>query len=136
MSSPSIFQSTSHTPSSSQATSSKQAHKGKKRIAGGTGKKGKVFVEDKKDLLSLMSAITSSKETAQRDKITRAKKLAEGIQGKKGDRNEGTMRERMKKERELEAAKAKLLDKQKAKRRKKQGREVVEGTTQKRVGFA
>nr|ODN92380.1 hypothetical protein L203_00656 [Cryptococcus depauperatus CBS 7841] len=101
MSSPSIFQSTSHTPSSSQATSSKQAHKGKKRIAGGTGKKGKVFVEDKKDLLSLMSAITSSKETAQRDKITRAKKLAEGIQGKKGDRNEGTMRERMKKEREL-----------------------------------
>ncbi|BGP14109.1 hypothetical protein JCM10213_002406 [Rhodosporidiobolus nylandii] len=43
------------------------------RKAGGTGKKGKVFVEEKNDLLSLVASITGATEAKNKAKLNKAK---------------------------------------------------------------
>ncbi|KGB78362.1 hypothetical protein CNBG_3924 [Cryptococcus deuterogattii R265] len=114
-----------------------QKIKGRKGKAGGTGKKGKVFVEDKKDLLSLMSSITSNKDSVRAEKVAKAKAHIEKGDGRTEKKNDGSLRKRQEKQKALEAAKAKLVEKQREKKRRRQGKEVVEEKpAKKRVGFA
>ncbi|GFZ42477.1 hypothetical protein JCM24511_00192 [Saitozyma sp. JCM 24511] len=61
--------------------SSQQAGGPSRRKAGGAGKKGKVFLEDKSGLLSLMSSITSSKEAIAESRVSKLKAKGVGAGG-------------------------------------------------------
>ncbi|WWC87951.1 uncharacterized protein L201_002851 [Kwoniella dendrophila CBS 6074] len=117
----------------------------RKRKAGGNGKKGKVFVEDKKDLLSLMSSITSSKDTIAKSKVDKRKAaIDESIQTSSEDKNKKSKKS-IEKEKALERAKATLIEKQKLKKERKSSSTTKSKNTsdqstdlpkKKKVGFA
>ncbi|KAK4690086.1 hypothetical protein P7C73_g13, partial [Tremellales sp. Uapishka_1] len=111
--------------------------KGRKGKAGGPGKKGKVFMEDKTSLLSLVNSMTSQKDQMIKERIDKAKPRTPAEPTHK----EPSASERKKKERAraLREAKKALVEKAKAKKRaSKGGIDVVPAGEEpkKRVGFA
>ncbi|WVW80230.1 hypothetical protein I302_102208 [Kwoniella bestiolae CBS 10118] len=116
----------------------------RKRKAGGSGKKGKVFVEDKKDLLSLMSSITSSKDAMAESKITKRKAALEESETSVAEEKSRKSRKSVEKEEALERAKASLLEKQRLKKSKKSSSNAsgqkqtgsADQPKKKKVGFA
>ncbi|WWD16445.1 hypothetical protein CI109_100871 [Kwoniella shandongensis] len=132
--------------SANGSTSKLSSTKGKRGKAGGPGKKGKVFVEDKSSLLSLMSEITKSKESLVRSKVTKTRAALsefESIEAKKGkNAGLGNEKKRVEREKALNQAKAALLEKAKEKRKRKQAASAPQSDDQpdkpfkKRVGFA
>ncbi|WVQ78810.1 hypothetical protein IAT38_000901 [Cryptococcus sp. DSM 104549] len=113
-----------------------------RRKAGGPGKKGKVFVEDKADLLSLMSSITTTQDALSSSRVAKARQVSDiAEEARKTKKSEGSLKKRAEKERALEEAKAKLVEKQREKRRKKNAAAKGEDAedvkpAKKRVGFA
>ncbi|WVQ65036.1 uncharacterized protein L199_003206 [Kwoniella botswanensis] len=91
----------------------------RKRKAGGNGKKGKVFVEDKKDLLCLMSSITSNKDAQAESKVSKRKAaIEESAQSLSEEKNKKSKKS-LEKEIALERAKAALVEKQRLKKNRK-----------------
>ncbi|WRT65764.1 uncharacterized protein IL334_002713 [Kwoniella shivajii] len=122
--------------------SSSAPHKGveRKRKAGGNGKKGKVFVEDKKDLLSLMSSITSSKDKVAESKVAKRKAVVDETAPVNSDDKNKKSKKGLQKEKALEEAKASVLEKQRLKKKRKSTSNKPASTpdkpVKKRVGFA
>ncbi|WVF65851.1 hypothetical protein IAT40_000588 [Kwoniella sp. CBS 6097] len=97
-----------------------QRKKGQKGKAGGNGKKGKVFVEGKADLLSLISDITSTKDSAAQQKVDKRKNAIESqTEGKVDDGKGKKSRKAEEREKALESAKSALLEKQRLKKKRK-----------------
>ncbi|WVQ93485.1 hypothetical protein IAU59_000559 [Kwoniella sp. CBS 9459] len=123
-------------PSATSAGPSSQApvprQKGRKGKAGGNGKKGKVFVEGKADLLSLISDITSSKDSEAQQKVDKRKNA---IESHTQSRSEARADDKGKKSRKaeerdkaLESAKSALLEKQRLKKTRKTASKVATGS--------
>ncbi|WVQ74714.1 hypothetical protein IAR50_004318 [Cryptococcus sp. DSM 104548] len=123
--------------------------KGGRRKAGGTGKKGKVFVEDKKDLLSLISSISGEAEALSTSRISKIKDVQQEKAVQQFKKNQdagaaagktlsGAERKKRARARELKEAKAKVLEKEKAKKQRKAGKGTpADGKPAKKsVGFA
>ncbi|WWC68536.1 uncharacterized protein I206_102465 [Kwoniella pini CBS 10737] len=118
--------------------------KGIKRKAGGNGKKGKVFVEDKKDLLSLMSSITSSKDNIAEKKISKRKAILNEENQLITEGKKEKSKKTIEKEAALERAKTTLIEKQRLKKIKKSSSSAILDKNEpsidipkkKKVGFA
>ncbi|KAK8861639.1 hypothetical protein IAR55_002462 [Kwoniella newhampshirensis] len=133
------------TPTRASSSNAKLSAKGRRK-AGGPGKKGKVFVEDKSSLLSLMSQITKSKETIVQSKVAKTRASltdAEAVETKKGKHaGLGNEKKRVEREKAINQAKAALLEKAREKRRRKQQAasgqafDKTDKPVKKRVGFA
>ncbi|ODN86592.1 hypothetical protein L198_07287 [Cryptococcus wingfieldii CBS 7118] len=122
---------------------------GGRRRAGGPGKKGKVFVEDKKDLLSLISSISGEAEALSTSRISKVKDVQQEKAVQQFKRNQdvgaaggktlsGAERKKRARAKELKEAKTKVLEKEKAKKDRKAGKQTpADGKPAKKsVGFA
>ncbi|KDE03291.1 hypothetical protein MVLG_06221 [Microbotryum lychnidis-dioicae p1A1 Lamole] len=107
----------------------------KRKMTGGTGKKGKKFVESQSDLLSLVHSITGAHEIKKKSKVQKVKQpKAPSVEAQKAQERAN------KKQAQLEAAKAIVAARTKAKKdRAKAAEDMANSDPQdgrKRVSFA
>ncbi|WVR03771.1 hypothetical protein IAU60_000766 [Kwoniella sp. DSM 27419] len=118
--------------------------KGRKGKAGGPGKKGKVFVEGKADLLSLISGITSSKDAETESKVAKRRAVMDSQESADSQDKAKKSKKASERDKALASAKAALKEKERLKKKRKEavkngagvnGAEA-EAKPKKRVGFA
>ncbi|KAL7424728.1 hypothetical protein Q5752_000412 [Cryptotrichosporon argae] len=115
----------------------RQAGQGKKKKAGGSGKKGKVFLEDKAGLMHLIDAVTAPKDSAAAAKIGRNRARADAVYAAERDGKGKVSKKAADRGKALDRAKEAIREKEKERRRKKKGGpDADEAKPKKRVGFA
>ncbi|ORY20573.1 hypothetical protein BCR39DRAFT_555213 [Naematelia encephala] len=100
----------------------------KRGHAGGVGKKGKVFLEDKAGLLSLVESVTSSQDTARESKLEKTRVVTAKYedQDKDKERVKGDLgkKKRIEKEKALSKAKAEIIQQSRDKKRRRKATSV------------
>ena len=105
----------SHAGSSDSSKQPKAPNRSRK--TGSAGKKGKVFLEDKSGLLSLIGSVTDSKEEERKDKLSKQRKLNDKAKHKTSPtagEGDAQAESTQKAKKELSASEKKQRDKRKA----------------------